>query len=198
MAIIGLGQAGSSSECYSHTGRGYTGVNGLNALLATICTPTSAPMIAATRLRKGATNSVRGAAKLLTDALATTRRARAVGLVIVRADSAFYSYDIINACRRAGACFSITPATTHRDRPSPPFRTRRGNRSATPTPSSTTSSAGSPTPRSPRSSSPAAARASTSPPRSSRAGGPPPQPDQGVGRPERDVRCLPLPRDLHR
>jgi hypothetical protein len=94
------------------TGRGYTGVNGLNALLATICTPTSAPMIAATRLRKGYTNSVRGAAKLLTDALATARRASAVGLVIVRADSAFYSYDIINACRRAGARFSITARHT--------------------------------------------------------------------------------------
>jgi hypothetical protein len=94
------------------TGRGYTGVNGLNALLATICTPTSAPMIAATRLRKGATNSVRGAAKLLTDALATTRRAGATGLVIVRADSAFYSYDIIAACRRAGARFSITARHT--------------------------------------------------------------------------------------
>jgi Transposase DDE domain group 1 len=94
------------------TGRGYTGVNGRGALLATISTPTSAPMIAATRLRKGATNSVRGAAKLLADALATARRAGAVGLVIVRADSAFYSYDIINACRRAGARFSITARHT--------------------------------------------------------------------------------------
>jgi hypothetical protein len=94
------------------TGRGYTGVNGLNALLATISTPTSAPLIAATRLRKGATNSVRGATKLLTDALATAQRAGATGLVIVRADSAFYGYDIINACRRAGARFSITARHT--------------------------------------------------------------------------------------
>ena len=43
-------------------GRGYTGVKGLNALLATVSTPMSAPVIAATRLRKGATNSARGAA----------------------------------------------------------------------------------------------------------------------------------------
>jgi hypothetical protein len=63
-------------------------------------------------LRKGSTNSVRGAAKLLTDALATARRAGATGLVIVRADSAFYSYDIINSCRRAGARFSITARHT--------------------------------------------------------------------------------------
>jgi hypothetical protein len=58
-------------------GRGYTGVKGLNALLATICTPLSVPVIAATWLRKGATNSVRGAASLLADALATARRAGA-------------------------------------------------------------------------------------------------------------------------
>lgn len=94
------------------TGRGYTGVNGLNALLATISTPLSAPLIAATRLRKGATNSVRGAAKLLSDALACARHAGATGLVIVRADSAFYTYDIIAAARRAGAYFSITARHT--------------------------------------------------------------------------------------
>jgi hypothetical protein len=94
------------------TDRGYTGVNGLNALLALISTPTSAPVIAATRLRKGSTNSVRGAAKLLNDALTTARRAGATGLVIVRADSAFYGYDIINTCRRAGARFSVTARHT--------------------------------------------------------------------------------------
>jgi hypothetical protein len=94
------------------TGRGYTGVNGLNALLATISTPLSAPVIAATRLRKGSTNSVRGAAKLLADALACARRAGATGPVTVRADSAYYGYDIINTCRRAGARFSITARQT--------------------------------------------------------------------------------------
>ncbi len=45
-------------------GRGYTGVKGLNALLAIVSTPTSAPVIAAARLRKGSTNSARGAARL--------------------------------------------------------------------------------------------------------------------------------------
>ena len=93
-------------------GRGYTGVNGLNALLATICTPLSAPMIAATRLRKGSTNSARGAAKLLADALATASRAGVAGLVIVRADSAFYGHDIIAAARRGGARFSVTARQT--------------------------------------------------------------------------------------
>jgi hypothetical protein len=93
-------------------GRGYTGVKGLNALLVTISTPLSAPMIAATRLRKGATNSVRGAASLLADALATARRAGGTGLLIVRADSAYYCHDIIATARRAGARFSATARQT--------------------------------------------------------------------------------------
>ena len=93
-------------------GRGYTGIKGLNALLAVVSTPLSAPLIAATRLRKGSTNSARGAAKLLADALATARRAGAAGLVLVRADSAYYGYDIVAACRRAGARFSVTARLT--------------------------------------------------------------------------------------
>ncbi len=97
-------------------GRGYTGVKGLNALLAVLSTPTCAPVIAATRLRKGSTNSARGAAKLLADALATARRAGAGtarhAMTLVRADSAYYGYDIINTCRRAGARFSVTARLT--------------------------------------------------------------------------------------
>jgi hypothetical protein len=97
-------------------GRGYTGVKGLNALLAIFSTPTCAPVIAATRLRKGSTNSARGAGKLLADALATARRVSAGltrhAVVLVRADSAYYGFDIINACRRAGARFSITARLT--------------------------------------------------------------------------------------
>jgi len=58
-------------------GRGYTGVKGLNALLAIVSTPPAAPLIAAARLRKGSTNSARGAAKLLTDTLATVHRCAA-------------------------------------------------------------------------------------------------------------------------
>jgi len=98
-------------------GRGYTGIKGLNALLAVISTPTSAPLIAATRLRRGSTNSARGAAKLLADALTTARRAGAggldgQGLLLVRADSAYYGQNIVAACRRAGARFSVTARLT--------------------------------------------------------------------------------------
>jgi hypothetical protein len=42
------------------------------------------------------------------DALATARRAGATGLLIVRADSAFYGYEVAAAARRAGARFSVT------------------------------------------------------------------------------------------
>lgn len=93
-------------------GPGYTGVKGLNALLAVLSTPLAAPVIAATRLRQGSTNSARGAARLLADVLATTPRAGAAGVMLVRADSAYYGYDIINTCRRAGARFSVTARQT--------------------------------------------------------------------------------------
>jgi DDE family transposase len=89
-------------------GYGYTGVKGLNALLATVTTPASAPVIVASRLRKGSANSARGAARLVSDALKTTRACGATGLVIVRADSAFYGRDVIAAITRGGARFSIT------------------------------------------------------------------------------------------
>jgi hypothetical protein len=55
---------------------------------------------------------VRGAASLLADALATARRCGATGLLIVRADSAYYCHDIIATARRAGARFSVTARLT--------------------------------------------------------------------------------------
>ncbi len=89
-------------------GYGYTKVKGLNALLAIVSTPVSAPVIAATRLRRGGTNSVRGAARLVADALATAKTCGAGGLITVRADSAYYTHDIVTAARRGGARFSVT------------------------------------------------------------------------------------------
>ncbi len=94
-------------------GYGYSGVKGLNALLATVSTPSTgaaAPLIAATRLRKGSANSARGAARLVADAVRTARQAGATGRIVVRADSAYYSHDVIAAARRAGAHFSVTAA----------------------------------------------------------------------------------------
>jgi hypothetical protein len=94
------------------TGYGYSGVKGLNALLATVSTPTNAPVIVATRLRKGSANSARGAARLVGDAVRTARKAGATGLLIVRADSAYYSHAVVAAARQAGAHFSVTARMT--------------------------------------------------------------------------------------
>jgi hypothetical protein len=97
-------------------GYGYSGVKGLNVLLATLSTPLTAPVIAATRLRKGATNSARGAKRLVADALKTAKTAgvdpKGGSLVIVRADSAFYGYDVIAAAHRGGSRFSVTARMT--------------------------------------------------------------------------------------
>jgi hypothetical protein len=48
-------------------------LRGLNPLVATISTPDAAPVIAATQLRAGNAASVRGAASLIAEAIATTR-----------------------------------------------------------------------------------------------------------------------------
>ena len=97
-------------------GYGYSGVKGLNALVATCSTPTAAPVIVATRLRKGSTSSPRGAARLVADALVTAAKAGASGVVTVRTDSAYYGHGMVAAARRGGARFSVTarmdPAVT--------------------------------------------------------------------------------------
>src|SRR5450830_1044923 len=97
-------------------GYGYSGVKGLNALLATCSTPVSAPVIAATRLRRGATNSAKGAARLVADALVTAAKAGATGQVTVRCDSAYDNHDVIAAARTGGDRLSLTarmdPAVT--------------------------------------------------------------------------------------
>jgi hypothetical protein len=89
-------------------GRGYTGVKGLNALIATISTPTSAPVIAAARLRKGSTASPKGAHRLVADALVTAKTAGGSRVRVLRADSAFYGHDVIATALRHHSYFSIT------------------------------------------------------------------------------------------
>lgn len=86
---------------------GYTKVRGLNAQLATISTARSAPMIAATRLRRGARASSSGARRMIRDSITLARRAGASGPILVRADSAYCSADIVAATTKAGAHYSI-------------------------------------------------------------------------------------------
>ena len=83
-------------------------VRGLNALAATISTPLSAPVIAATRLRGGNAASARGAASLAARAIATARDCGCSGMIIVRLDSAYYNAAVISAIRGQGARFSVT------------------------------------------------------------------------------------------
>jgi Transposase DDE domain group 1 len=89
-------------------GYGYSKVKGRNALLGIVSTPLCAPVIAATRLRKGPSNSARGAAAFVTETIRTARACGASGLLVMRADSAFHGADVINTCRALGARFSVT------------------------------------------------------------------------------------------
>jgi hypothetical protein len=88
-------------------------LRGWTPLIATISTPDAAPVIAATQLRAGNAGSARGAARLVAEAIATTKavlagQPTADGEIVVRGDSAFYSRAVLAACRRAGVRFSVT------------------------------------------------------------------------------------------
>lgn len=93
------------------SGYGYSGVRGLNALIATITTEHCAPVITGQRLRKGSCGSPRGAARIIGDTLATVKRLRspqATAKPLLRADSAFYGHPTVAAAIRGGADVSIT------------------------------------------------------------------------------------------
>jgi Transposase DDE domain group 1 len=85
-------------------------VRGLNALAAMVSTPLAAPVIAATRLRGGSAASARGAASFARHAVRTARATGCTGILVARADSAFYSAAFTGAVRAAGAYFSVTVA----------------------------------------------------------------------------------------
>ena len=107
------------------SGYGYSGVRGLNALITTVSTERAAPVIVGQRLRKGSCGSARGAARMVSDTLATigglraaaTDTAAGVGVgaapkVLVRVDSAFYGYRAVRAAIRGGADVSVTVRQT--------------------------------------------------------------------------------------
>ncbi len=87
-------------------GFGYSGVKGLNFLLATLSSPLAAPVIAATTLREDRPTPPAGQRSCWPIPLASPQRAGGAdgqGLVIARADSAYYNHDIVASARRAGA-----------------------------------------------------------------------------------------------
>lgn len=96
------------------SGYGYTRVRGLNALIATVTTAGTAPVVVAQRLRKGACGSPRGAARLVADALRTTKNITGAGAprILLRADSAYFGHPTLSAAIKAGAEVSVTTAQT--------------------------------------------------------------------------------------
>src|SRR6187200_2891941 len=90
-------------------GFGYNRIRGLNALLATLTLAGSSPVIVAQRLRRGSTNSARGAKRLVGDATKTARRLLGQRApVLVRMDSAFYGRGAVHAALAGGAEVSVT------------------------------------------------------------------------------------------
>jgi len=83
-------------------------LRGYNPLVATVSTPLSAPVVAATRLRAGNAGSGRGAASMIAETITTARSCGATGEIVVRADSAFYAKAVIATCRRHKVRFSVT------------------------------------------------------------------------------------------
>jgi len=80
---------------------------GLSPLATVISTERAAPMIAAMRLRAGKAGSGKGAASMVTEAIATARAAGACGQILVRGDSAYGGRAVIRAAVKAGVTFSL-------------------------------------------------------------------------------------------
>ncbi|WP_026550872.1 IS1380 family transposase, partial [Arthrobacter sp. Br18] len=113
LALVDIDDTIKASYGYKKQGAGYgySGVKGLNALIGTVTTTETAPVIVGARLRKGATSSARGAGKFVADTLAAVGRLRsadAESMVLLRADSAYYNHAVTAAAARAGAKVSIT------------------------------------------------------------------------------------------
>jgi hypothetical protein len=71
----------------------------LHPLIVTASTPIAAPVMVAIRMRKGKAADVRGAPRLLAEALTTVRAIAPTALIVVRGDSKFYTADVVaTAC----------------------------------------------------------------------------------------------------
>ena len=94
----GLGKEGARHH-------NYTGQRGYHPLLA-VAAGTGDVLMA--RLRAGRANTARGAAHFLRETVSRVRHAGATGALTVRADSGFYTHDIVTVCRNNDVRFSIT------------------------------------------------------------------------------------------
>ena len=80
----------------------------LHPLLATASTPIAAPVVVAVRMRRGKAADVRGAPRFLAEALTTVRAIAPTARIVVRADSKFYTADVVASAARYGAAVSLT------------------------------------------------------------------------------------------
>jgi hypothetical protein len=80
----------------------------LRPLLVTASTPLAAPVVVAVRMRRGKAADVRGAPRLLAEALVTVRAIAPTAKVVVRGDSKFYTADVVATAARYGAAVSLT------------------------------------------------------------------------------------------
>lgn len=87
---------------------GYSGVKGLNALVAAVSTDHSLPVIAEAGLREGNARSGDSAAWYASRTLALVGRIAPNRQVLTRADSAFCTHAHVSAVTGAGAWFSFT------------------------------------------------------------------------------------------
>jgi hypothetical protein len=84
---------------------------GLSPLAVTICTATTAPVVAGVRLRAGRAGSAKGAASMLTEAINTAKAAGAhADTILVRGDSAYCAGKVVTAVVTTGAAFSFAIA----------------------------------------------------------------------------------------
>ena len=83
----------------------YAGQRGYHPLLA-VAAGTGDVLMA--RLRKGRSNTARGADHFLRETVGRVRYAGATGPLTVRADSGFYTHAIVAVCRAKGVRYSIT------------------------------------------------------------------------------------------
>lgn len=87
---------------------GYSGVRGLNGLVATVSTDTTPPLLTDFGLRRGNVRSGDSAGWYAARTLTTVAAMAPGRQALTRADSAFCTYDTVRAITTAGAWFSLT------------------------------------------------------------------------------------------
>jgi hypothetical protein len=111
--VYGHGKEGASFGHAKVAGRQVLR-RGLSPLITTLCTQTSAPVVAEMRLRSGRTASGKNAASQIRPAIKTARACGATGKILVRGDSAYGNRNVIEAAVDGGVWFSLTLARNRR------------------------------------------------------------------------------------